>query len=440
MLGCNNDNLTTVSHQAQQPTTTLSSDKLPPPDSMFMTRIASITLNSHHCSETRLEREQNGLFRKELRKKYKDTSISGCKMIFYPHVVYRQGLPNKGGNKRSGREHLVAERVPRQPGIRAGTGSGRSPRCYCSGRGDRRASPWRTRPRLGGGTIKGWPPPRGDRGDVGGRGYLRSARGAARSRRGTAGTGRSPACWRTPGRGRPGGSRTRRCLRGTERGRRWWHRGEGVGGGTTDGDTTDGDTTDGDTTYWEVMDGFTMDGDTMDGDTTHGDTTHGDTTSNKAEPVAGHNIGKGLCLRKICGKSLLLGYRQQWAAVLAPQSVRKMSLNWAAKPPFQLLSAPERYKHHWFPLAPSKGSGYRCIRINHKMDPLIVEAAGMIGLSHERLFQLLPSELTLWVDPFEVSYRIGENGSICVLYKSPQPSSAISDVTLIFTSLRTLKN
>ncbi|XP_061312206.1 protein BTG1-like [Pezoporus flaviventris] len=80
----------------------------------------------------------------------------------------------------------------------------------------------------------------------------------------------------------------------------------------------------------------------------------------------------------------------------------------------------ERCKHHWFPLVPSKGSGYRCIRINHKMDPLIGKAAGMIGLSHEKLFQLLPSELTLWVDPFEVSYRIGEDGSICVLYESPQ--------------------
>lgn len=55
------------------------------------------------------------------------------------------------------------------------------------------------------------------------------------------------------------------------------------------------------------------------------------------------------------------------------------------------------------------------------MDPLIGEAAGMIGLSHERLLQLLPSDLTIWVDPFEVSYRIGENGFICVLYKSPQP-------------------
>ncbi|KAM9271892.1 LOW QUALITY PROTEIN: protein BTG1-like [Cariama cristata] len=79
----------------------------------------------------------------------------------------------------------------------------------------------------------------------------------------------------------------------------------------------------------------------------------------------------------------------------------------------------EHYKHHWFPLVPSKGSGYRCIRINHKMDPLIGKAAGMIGLTHERLFQLLPSELTLWVDPFEVSYRIGGWVDMCPLRKSP---------------------
>ncbi|OXB58164.1 hypothetical protein ASZ78_006936 [Callipepla squamata] len=83
----------------------------------------------------------------------------------------------------------------------------------------------------------------------------------------------------------------------------------------------------------------------------------------------------------------------------------------------------ERYNHHWFPTTPSKGSGYRCIRINHQMDPLIGKAAAMIGLSRESLFQLLPSELTLWVDPFEVSYRIGEDGSICVLYECQQPEA-----------------
>ncbi|KAJ8245300.1 hypothetical protein GJAV_G00269320 [Gymnothorax javanicus] len=86
----------------------------------------------------------------------------------------------------------------------------------------------------------------------------------------------------------------------------------------------------------------------------------------------------------------------------------------------------EQYRHHWFPDRPCKGSGYRCIRINHKMDPLVWRAGQRIGLSIEQLYDLLPSELTLWVDPFEVSYRIGEDGSICVLYEtSPSGPTAV---------------
>ncbi|XP_059182280.1 protein BTG1 [Centropristis striata] len=84
----------------------------------------------------------------------------------------------------------------------------------------------------------------------------------------------------------------------------------------------------------------------------------------------------------------------------------------------------EQYKHHWFPDRPCKGSGYRCIRINHKMDPLVGQAGQRIGLTIQQLYLLLPSELTLWVDPFEVSYRIGEDGSICVLYES-QPCAVM---------------
>ncbi|XP_005529353.2 PREDICTED: protein BTG2 [Pseudopodoces humilis] len=84
----------------------------------------------------------------------------------------------------------------------------------------------------------------------------------------------------------------------------------------------------------------------------------------------------------------------------------------------------EHYKHHWFPEKPFKGSGYRCIRINHRMDPIISKAASQIGLSLPQLYQLLPSELTLWVDPYEVSYRIGEDGSICVLYEATKPPSS----------------
>nr|XP_040137753.1 protein BTG1 [Ictidomys tridecemlineatus] len=93
------------------------------------------------------------------------------------------------------------------------------------------------------------------------------------------------------------------------------------------------------------------------------------------------------------------------------------------------FSSVEHYKHHWFPEKPCKGSGYRCIRINHKMDPLIGQAAQRIGLSSQELFRLLPSELTLWVDPYEVSYRIGEDGSICVLYEASPAGGSTQNST-----------
>lgn len=87
-------------------------------------------------------------------------------------------------------------------------------------------------------------------------------------------------------------------------------------------------------------------------------------------------------------------------------------------------SLSDHYQHHWFPDKPQKGSGYRCIRINHEMDPIIGRAAGRIGLTSDQLFSLLPRELTLWVDPYEVSYRIGEDGSICVLYEAEAPAAS----------------
>jgi protein Tob/BTG len=76
-----------------------------------------------------------------------------------------------------------------------------------------------------------------------------------------------------------------------------------------------------------------------------------------------------------------------------------------------------RYRDHWFPEKPFKGSGYRCIRINGKMDPVISQAGEGCGLSPQLIHSIFPSELTMWIDPLEVSYRIGENGSICVLYE-----------------------
>ncbi|KFM70485.1 Protein BTG2, partial [Stegodyphus mimosarum] len=87
------------------------------------------------------------------------------------------------------------------------------------------------------------------------------------------------------------------------------------------------------------------------------------------------------------------------------------------------------YQQHWFPENPFKGSGYRCIRINHKMDPIISKAGSECGFDEESLRQLFPDELTLWIDPREVSYRIGENGSICVLFDGATATCQLSPNT-----------
>lgn len=76
----------------------------------------------------------------------------------------------------------------------------------------------------------------------------------------------------------------------------------------------------------------------------------------------------------------------------------------------------QKYENHWFPEKPCKGSGYRCIRLNHNMDPTIREAGLSCGLNQKALEELLPKELTMWVDPKDVSYRLGENGSIGVVF------------------------
>ena len=79
----------------------------------------------------------------------------------------------------------------------------------------------------------------------------------------------------------------------------------------------------------------------------------------------------------------------------------------------ELLMA--RYQTHWHPEKPIQGSAYRCIRNNCRPDPVLSEAAVASGLSVKDVANLLPRELTLWVDPLDVAYRIGDEGSVCSL-------------------------
>ncbi|XP_048760817.1 protein Tob1-like isoform X1 [Ostrea edulis] len=84
----------------------------------------------------------------------------------------------------------------------------------------------------------------------------------------------------------------------------------------------------------------------------------------------------------------------------------------------------KKFQGHWYPDKPFKGSGFRCVRMNgEKVDPVFIHAASECGLSLEEVKTYLPAELTIWIDPAEVSYRIGEKGQIKILYSDRKDES-----------------
>lgn len=77
----------------------------------------------------------------------------------------------------------------------------------------------------------------------------------------------------------------------------------------------------------------------------------------------------------------------------------------------------KKFEGHWYPDQPMKGSGYRCVRVSgEKVDPVIIQAATSVGVNLEEMKEYMPQELTLWIDPNEVSYKIGEKGQVKILY------------------------
>ena len=68
----------------------------------------------------------------------------------------------------------------------------------------------------------------------------------------------------------------------------------------------------------------------------------------------------------------------------------------------------DKFQGHWYPERPSKGSGFRCLLIGDELDPVLMNAASDSGLSLQEIRTSLPDKLTMWIDPDEVSYRIGK--------------------------------
>jgi protein Tob/BTG len=85
-----------------------------------------------------------------------------------------------------------------------------------------------------------------------------------------------------------------------------------------------------------------------------------------------------------------------------------------------------KYENHWYPLCPYRESEYRCIRLgkgssktkNSEIDPVYIKTLSRCGITIEEFLDRMPENLTIWIDPGEVSYRIGECGKIKTLYET----------------------
>lgn len=65
-----------------------------------------------------------------------------------------------------------------------------------------------------------------------------------------------------------------------------------------------------------------------------------------------------------------------------------------------------------------QGSAFRCLKTGEPIDVVLEIAARESGVPIADILENLPAELSVWVDPGEVSYRIGEKGAVKVKHSS----------------------
>ena len=84
----------------------------------------------------------------------------------------------------------------------------------------------------------------------------------------------------------------------------------------------------------------------------------------------------------------------------------------------------KRFKGHWYPNEPERGSGYRSIRVDrYQIDPMLKTVAKKTN--SESILKYLPKELTIWIDPRHVNFRSKESGDVISYFKFERNSSSV---------------
>jgi len=86
-----------------------------------------------------------------------------------------------------------------------------------------------------------------------------------------------------------------------------------------------------------------------------------------------------------------------------------------------------RFENHWYPEKPLKGCAYRCINISiddGSVDSVLLEAGEEIGFSKSALMSVFNKGLALWIDPNDVSCRLGKGAIFPIFRKIADQNSA----------------
>jgi protein Tob/BTG len=92
-----------------------------------------------------------------------------------------------------------------------------------------------------------------------------------------------------------------------------------------------------------------------------------------------------------------------------------------------------KFDKHWYPDKPLKGSAFRCLRIGNPIDPIIKQAAQESDISVNDIIENLPEGLSLWIDPEDVSYKIGEYETTEIIYDGTENATSATNRKEIVT-------
>ncbi|CAH2268868.1 jg21140 [Pararge aegeria aegeria] len=62
----------------------------------------------------------------------------------------------------------------------------------------------------------------------------------------------------------------------------------------------------------------------------------------------------------------------------------------------------EKFRGHWYPDRPCRGSAFRCLKTGGPLDPVLERAARESGVPVRDVLEHLPRDLAVWVDPGKV--------------------------------------